>query len=189
MDSITFHCTTKLSPQAECYPQLLLQKTKPTFHSIFHGIFHGMMLFFGGYRVIEIDAKCAIAEVEISWQAIRASGPGGQHVNKTETAMQLSFDIHASSLPPHYKSALLQRSDHRISPSGKIIIKCQEHRSQELNRQQALNQLIMLLASAGIVAKKRYATKPTYASQQRRLASKKHQGSTKALRRQKPGMD
>ena len=148
-----------------------------------------MMVFFWGCIVIEIDAKCSIAEVEISWQAIRASGPGGQHVNKTETAMQLSFDIHASSLPPHYKTALLNRSDHRISAAGKIIIKSQEHRSQELNRQQALNQLIMLLASAGIVAKKRYATKPTYAIQQRRLASKKQQSSTKALRRQKPHID
>ncbi len=141
------------------------------------------------YLMIAINSHLCIDDAEIDWQAIRASGPGGQHVNKTSTAMQLIFDIRASSLPDHYKTALLARSDHRIMASGKIIIKCQTSRSQEMNRQQALQQLIELIASAGIVQKKRRATKPTFGSQQRRLDSKKQQGTTKALRRQKPSFD
>lgn len=139
--------------------------------------------------MIAINTHLCIDDAEIDWQAIRASGPGGQHVNKTATAIQLIFDIRASSLPEHYKTALLARSDHRISASGKIIIKCQTSRSQEMNRQQALAQLIELIASAGKVQKKRHATKPTFGSQQRRLESKKQQGATKALRRQKPSFD
>ena len=103
--------------------------------------------------------------------------------------MQLIFDIRASSLPEHYKTVLLGRSDHRITASGKIIIKCQASRSQEMNRQQGLQQLVELIASAGIMQKKRRATKPTFGSQQRRLESKKQQSSTKALRRQKPSFD
>jgi ribosome-associated protein len=139
--------------------------------------------------MLQITATIAIDESEIDWQAIRASGPGGQHVNKTSTAIQLMFDIQQSSLPEHYKTALLQKSDHRITASGKIIIKCQQSRSQEMNRETALQQLIELIKSAGIVAKKRHATKPTYGSQQRRLASKKQRSGTKSLRQQKPGQD
>jgi ribosome-associated protein len=139
--------------------------------------------------MIQINAHVCLDDAEIDWQAIKASGPGGQHVNKTSTAMQLMFDIRGSSLPEHYKTALLARSDHRITASGKIIIKCQASRSQEMNRQQALQQFMELIASAGVVAKKRRATKPTFGSQQRRLDSKKQQGSTKALRRQKPSFD
>ena len=79
--------------------------------------------------MINITAGISIDEAELDWQAIRASGPGGQHVNKTSTAMQLIFDIQQSSLPAHYKTALLQKSDHRITASGKIIIKSQQSRS------------------------------------------------------------
>ncbi len=139
--------------------------------------------------MIQINSHISIDDAEIDWQAIRASGPGGQHVNKTSTAIQLIFDIQASSLPENFKAVLLARSDHRITASGKIIIKCQTSRSQEMNRQQALQQFIELIASAGIVPKKRRATKPTFSSQQRRLDSKKQQGNTKALRRQKPSFD
>lgn len=139
--------------------------------------------------MLQITATITIDETEIDWQAIRASGPGGQHVNKTATAMQLMFDIQQSSLPEHYKTALLQKSDHRITASGKIIIKCQQSRSQEMNRETALQQLIELIKSAGVVAKKRHATKPTYGSQQRRLDSKKQRSGTKSLRQKKPGLD
>jgi len=139
--------------------------------------------------MIQITSTIAIDEAELDWQAIRASGPGGQHVNKTSTAMQLIFDIQQSSLPAHYKTALLQKSDHRITASGKIIIKSQQSRSQEMNRETALLQLIELIKSAGVVPKKRHATKPTYGSQQRRLDSKKQRSGTKSLRQQKPGHD
>ncbi len=139
--------------------------------------------------MLQITASIAIDDAEIDWQAIRASGPGGQHVNKTSTAIQLMFDIQRSSLPEHYKTASLQKSDHRITASGKIIIKCQQSRSQEMNRETALQQLIELIKSAGIVPKKRHATKPTYSSQQRRLDSKKQRSGTKSLRQKKPGLD
>ncbi|MBU1437396.1 MAG: aminoacyl-tRNA hydrolase, partial [Gammaproteobacteria bacterium] len=75
--------------------------------------------------MIQITNTITIDDAELDWQAIRASGPGGQHVNKTSTAIQLIFDIKQSSLPEHYKSALLQKSDHRITASGKIVIKSQ----------------------------------------------------------------
>lgn len=139
--------------------------------------------------MIKINSHLSLDDAEIDWQAVRASGPGGQHVNKTSTAMQLIFDIRASSLPEHYKITLLAKSDHRITASGKIIIKAQSSRSQEMNKQQALTLLISLIASAGVVQKKRLATKPSYGSQVRRLESKKQQSTTKALRRQKPSVD
>ncbi|WP_333797804.1 alternative ribosome rescue aminoacyl-tRNA hydrolase ArfB [Rheinheimera sp.] len=139
--------------------------------------------------MINITAGISIDEAELDWQAIRASGPGGQHVNKTSTAIQLIFDIRQSSLPEAYKSALLQKADHRITASGKIVIKSQQSRSQEMNREAALSQLIELIKSAGFKPKKRHATKPTYGSQQRRLEGKKQRSVTKSLRQQKNKFD
>lgn len=139
--------------------------------------------------MINITAGISIDEAELDWQAIRASGPGGQHVNKTSTAIQLIFDIRQSSLPEAYKSALLQKADHRITASGKIVIKSQQSRSQEMNRETALIQLIELIKSAGFKPKKRHATKPTYGSQQRRLEGKKQRSVTKSLRQQKNKFD
>jgi ribosome-associated protein len=139
--------------------------------------------------MIEISPGIRLDAAELDWQAIRASGPGGQHVNKTSTAVQLQFDIRASSLPDFYKTALLAKADHRITASGKIIIKSQQSRSQEMNRSAALSQLILLIQSAGHVQKKRHATKPTYGSQQRRLDSKKQRSGTKSLRQQKVSTD
>lgn len=135
--------------------------------------------------MINITNRVQVSENEIEWQFIRASGAGGQHINKVSTAAQLIFDIRASSLPEYYQQKLLAMSDHRITQSGKIIIKCQQSRSQDDNRQQALAQFIALLRSTTVVAKKRIATKATYGSKQRRLDSKKRHGQTKALRQQK----
>ena len=135
---------------------------------------------------IHISNSVLLNDNELEWQFIRSSG--GQHVNKVSTAAQLIFDINASSLPQFYKDKLLAKSDHRITQSGKIIIKCQQSRSQEMNREQALAQFIELVQSAGRVAKKRIATKATYGSQQRRLEHKKQRGATKALRQQKPDL-
>ncbi|GGI92672.1 alternative ribosome rescue aminoacyl-tRNA hydrolase ArfB [Shewanella gelidii] len=135
--------------------------------------------------MIKISNSVQLQDSEIEWQFIRSSGAGGQHLNKVSTAAQLIFDIKASSLPEFYKQQLLNKRDHRITQSGKIIIKCQQSRSQDFNRQTALEQFITLVTSAAQVAKKRIATKPTRNSQKRRVDAKKQRGATKALRQNK----
>jgi ribosome-associated protein len=135
--------------------------------------------------VLEITAGIQLDEDLLSWQFVRSSGPGGQHVNKVSTAVLLQLDIRQSGLPDWLQQRLLQLADHRISPSGKITIKCQQSRSQEQNRELALAQLLVLVQGACKTPKKRLATKPSYSSQQKRLQSKKQQGQTKALRQQK----
>lgn len=133
--------------------------------------------------MISVSSRIQLPESEIEWQFIRASGAGGQHVNKVSTAVQLIFDIRASSLPDFYKERLLALSDHRISKSGKVIIKCQQSRSQDANRVVAMEQFIGLLRSVAVTRKKRVATRPTLASKQRRLQEKKQRAGTKRLRR------
>lgn len=131
---------------------------------------------------IQISQRVLIPEREIEWQFIRSSGAGGQNVNKVSTAAQLIFDIHASSLPDMYKERLLALRDHRITQSGKIIIKCQETRSQLTNRELALEQFVALVRSVGATRKKRIPTKPSKAAKQRRVDSKKKRASIKAMR-------
>lgn len=136
--------------------------------------------------MIKISNRIELQDHELEWQFIRSSGAGGQHLNKVSTAAQLIFDIRQSSLPELYQQRLLAKADHRITKSGKIIIKCQASRSQDANRQTALEQFISLVASVGHTAKKRIATKPTKGSQKRRIEAKKQRGATKALRQEKP---
>ncbi|GAB3296861.1 alternative ribosome rescue aminoacyl-tRNA hydrolase ArfB [Pseudidiomarina andamanensis] len=131
---------------------------------------------------IQISQRVLIPEREIEWQFIRSSGAGGQNVNKVSTAAQLIFDIRASSLPDMYKERLLALRDHRITQSGKIIIKCQETRSQLTNRELALEQFVALVRSVGATRKKRIPTKPSKAAKQRRVDSKKKRASIKAMR-------
>ncbi|ABX51139.1 Class I peptide chain release factor [Shewanella baltica OS195] len=136
------------------------------------------------FAMIKISNRVELQENEIEWQFIRSSGAGGQHLNKVSTAAQLIFDIKSSSLPEFYQERLLNKADHRITKSGKIIIKCQASRSQDANSQTALEQFIALVASVGEVQKKRIPTRATKGSQTRRLESKKQKGATKAMRQQ-----
>ena len=123
-----------------------------------------------------------ISPEEIELTAIRSQGPGGQNVNKVASAIQVRFDIHASSLPIDVKERLLSLRDHRITQSGWVVIKSQEHRSQDMNRMAALLRLHDLLALATVVQKKRKATRPTRSSQLKRVESKVKRGQTKTLR-------
>ncbi len=123
---------------------------------------------------------------ELQFDAIRASGPGGQNVNKVSNAVHLRFDIRASSLPEAVKARLLRWADQRISGDGIVIIKAQDSRSLERNRADAVARLIALVQAAAHVPKARRATKPTYGSQQRRLEGKAKRSTVKAGRRGRP---
>jgi len=120
---------------------------------------------------------------EIEFAMIRAEGPGGQHVNKTSSAIQLRFNIIASSLPDAVKQRLLAMRDHRITAGGEIIIKAQDERSLLRNKEEALDRLRELVARALIVPKKRKKTRPTKSSIEKRLSGKKKRGEVKKLRR------
>lgn len=132
--------------------------------------------------MIVLSRTVTLPDNEVEITAIRAQGAGGQHVNKTSTAIHLRFDIRASSLPDYYKERLLAASHHLITSEGVIIIKAQEYRSQEMNREAALARLVAVIQELTAVQKSRRATRPTRASKERRLASKSQKSSVKALR-------
>ena len=127
-------------------------------------------------------ALLQVDEAEVQISAIRAQGAGGQNVNKVSSAIHLRFDIPASSLPEDVKERLLALRDSRITQDGVLVIKAQQHRSQDLNRLDALSRLHELVNSVARAPKTRLATQPTYGSRQRRLQGKSQRSETKAQR-------
>jgi len=139
--------------------------------------------------VIEIIDGLSIDEDEIEIRHARASGPGGQHVNKTSTAIELRFDVRGSpSLPDAVRERLERLAGTRLTQDGVLVLFAQEHRSQELNRQAAIGRLVALIRRATETPKPRKATKPTYASKLRRLQGKASRSGVKAMRA-KPRFD
>ena len=140
--------------------------------------------------MIRIGSGIEIDERELEERFIRASGPGGQNVNKLSTAVQLRFDVrHSPSLPDGVRARLERLAGKRLTRDGVLVISAQRHRTQERNRADALDRLIELVEQAAIAPVPRRKTKPTRGSRERRLESKKRRANIKGLRQDKPGVE
>lgn len=132
--------------------------------------------------MLKISNHVTIPDSELEFQPIRAQGPGGQNVNKVESAVQLRFDIKSASLPEFCKERLLKSKDQRITKDGVVIIKAQRFRSQQKNKEDALNRLKSIIKRVSVAEKKRRPTKPTKVARKKRLEAKTRRGRLKALR-------
>lgn len=132
--------------------------------------------------MLKISNTVFIPETNVTFQAIRAQGPGGQNVNKVSSAVHIRFDIAGSDLPEVYKTKLLALSDQRITRDGVIVIKAQTFRSQEKNKADGLGRLTALIRESVREPRRRKATRPSRSSRNKRLESKTRHGKTKALR-------
>lgn len=139
--------------------------------------------------MIRISSNVSLADDEVELHAIRSQGAGGQNVNKVASAIHLRFDIAASSLPEFYKERLLNLSDKRINKEGVLVIKAQQFRTQEKNRDDAILRLQELIQSVARVQRSRLATKPSRAAKSRRVDSKTRRGQSKLLRRKVDSSD
>jgi ribosome-associated protein len=140
--------------------------------------------------MIRITDTISIDESEIRESFVRASGPGGQNVNKLSTAVQLRFDVrHSPSLPNEVAIRLMRLAGRRMTKDGELVLIAQNHRTQERNRAEALERLIDLIRQAAVRPVPRRATKPTKASKQKRIEGKKHRSDIKSLRQRKPPLE
>ena len=137
--------------------------------------------------MIQITDKLAIGDDEINIRFVRASGPGGQHVNRTDTCAQLRFDVNGSpSLPAAVKARLRRLAGRRLTETGELVIDAREHRSQRRNREEAVARLVELIRRAARPRRRRRATRPTRASVERRLQGKRRRSEVKQRRRTPP---
>jgi ribosome-associated protein len=140
--------------------------------------------------MIRVTDQIAIDEAELSETFVRASGPGGQNVNKLATAVQLRFDVrHSPSLPPDVRARLARLAGRRLTQDGVLVITAQSHRTQERNRADALERLLELIRQAAVRPKPRRPTRPTAASRERRIEGKKRRAGVKRLRGAWPSFD